>query len=124
MEELSKGNDISKTRIKITDLSRLSGVSKSSIYNYLNMGLLPPPKKLGLSHLVYDWTHLNNLKRIRELRQIQRLPLAKIKEILSGEDLNITPIHREVEAESLIRALEDLGASEREIKECIAHGAR
>jgi AcrR family transcriptional regulator/predicted DNA-binding transcriptional regulator AlpA len=107
MGKLSRHTEKSSRRIRITELAELSGVSKSTIHHYLKMGILHPPKKLGLSLSVYDWTHLSKLKRIRELRENQKLPLPKIKEIISDENLNTALAHREDEAESLIRALED-----------------
>jgi AcrR family transcriptional regulator len=107
MGKLSKQNKKSSRRIKITELAQLSGVSKSTIYHYLKRGLLHPPKKLGLSLAVYDSTHLSELKRIHELRENQKLSLARIKEIVSNENDYAALVHREDEAESLIRALED-----------------
>jgi AcrR family transcriptional regulator len=103
----SRHTEKSSRRIRISELAELSGVSKSTIHHYLKMGILHMPKKLGLSLSVYDWTHLSKLKRIRELRENQKLPLPKIKEILPDENLNSASNHREDEAESLIRALED-----------------
>jgi AcrR family transcriptional regulator/predicted DNA-binding transcriptional regulator AlpA len=107
MEKLSGQTEKSSRRIKITELAQLSGISKSTIHHYLKMGILHPPKKLGLSLSVYDRTHLRKLKQIHEMRKNQKLPLARIKEILSNENLNTALAHREDEAESLIRALED-----------------
>jgi AcrR family transcriptional regulator/predicted DNA-binding transcriptional regulator AlpA len=107
MGKLSRQTEKSSRRIRITELAELSGVSKSTIHHYLKMGILHPPKKMGLSLSAYDWTHLSKLKRIRELRENQKLPLSKIKEILSDENLNTALAHQEDEAESLIRALED-----------------
>jgi AcrR family transcriptional regulator/predicted DNA-binding transcriptional regulator AlpA len=104
MSELSKETDTASRRIKITDLARLSDVSKSTIHHYLNKGLLHPPKKLGLSLSVYDWTHLSKLKRIRELRENEKLPLERIKEVLSKE--SVQRASRENEAEIMISALE------------------
>jgi len=104
MNELSKETEAASRRIKITDLARLSDVSKSTIHHYMNKGLLHPPKKLGLSLSVYDSTHLSKLKRIRELRENEKLPLEKIKEILSKE--RAPKASREDEAEILISALE------------------
>jgi len=104
MSELSKETEAASRRIKITDLARLSDVSKSTIHHYMNKGLLHPPNKLGLSLSVYDSTHLSKLKRIRELRENEKLPLEKIKEILSKE--RIQRASREDEAEILISALE------------------
>lgn len=92
--------------IRISDLANLSGVSKSTIHHYLKRGLLAPPKKLGLSRSIYDWTHLSALKRIRELREKEKLPLEKIKEILEMESRHFMSASEEGHAASLINALE------------------
>lgn len=107
MDNLSKVTDITRRRIKIAELAQLSGVSKSTVHHYMNIGLLHPPKKLGLNLSVYDWTHLSKLKQIRELRENQKLPLSKIKELLKNEDLHSVLTSQEDKAESLILALDE-----------------
>ena len=93
--------------IKITDLARLAGVSKSTVHHYLNLGLLHPPQKLGLNLSVYDGSHLTKLKQIRELREKQNLPLNRIQEILvEGNHQSASGLIEE-EAEALIRELEE-----------------
>jgi len=107
MEMSLRQDTVSSRRINITELARLSGVSASTIHNYLNMWLLHPPKKLGLSLSVYDWTHLSKLKRIIELRENKKLPLSSIKKILSQENTLSGTASQESEAKSLISALEE-----------------
>jgi AcrR family transcriptional regulator/putative component of toxin-antitoxin plasmid stabilization module len=92
--------------LKITELAKLSGVSKSTVHHYLNIGLLHPPKKYGLSLANYDWSHLSKLKRINELRTNRKLPLAAIREILSKEDI-LSSTSSQQTAQSLISALEE-----------------
>ena len=92
--------------IKISDLAKLSGVSKSTIHHYVKIGLLAAPKKIGLSRSFYDWTHLSALKRICDLREKERLPLLKIKEILATESRHIQSADEEDNAASLIHELE------------------
>ena len=92
--------------IKIADLSRLSGVSKSAIHGYLNMGLLHPARKLGLNLSVYDWTHLDRLNRIRDLRENQKLSLSKIKDLLSNQSLSQSSSSSEHDVASLISTLQ------------------
>jgi hypothetical protein len=56
MEMFSRQDHTQNDGIKMADLAQLSGVSKSAIHLYLNMGLLHPARKLGLNLSVYDWT--------------------------------------------------------------------
>lgn len=106
MKTPSKGRTKSTGRIKISDLARLAGISKSSIHLYLKMGLLHPPQKIGLNLSVYDSTHLAKLKRIHDLRKIHKIHLSKINEILSNENQQFTSSSCEDEAEVLISSIE------------------
>lgn len=92
--------------LKVADLAKLSGISKSTIYYYLNTGVLHPPKRTGLGRAVYDWSHLSALKRIGELKADRRLPLSTIKEMLSNGDFKPTTGDQESSL-SLINALEE-----------------
>lgn len=88
--------------IKLTELAQLSGVSKSTIHHYIKMGLLHPPERKGFNQSAYDWTHLNKIIRIRELREKKRLGLSKIKEALQDENAYAVD---EDDAEAMIQAL-------------------
>jgi AcrR family transcriptional regulator len=107
MEMFSRQDHTQNDGIKMADLAQLSGVSKSAIHLYLNMGLLHPARKLGLNLSVYDWTHLDRLKRIRDLRENRRLSLGKIKEILSTESRSQSSISSEHDIASLISTLRE-----------------
>ena len=76
---------ISPNLMKISQLSSASGVSKSSIHYYMNIGLLHKPVKIGLNTHFYDDSHLLCLNKIKELRKNQNLPLNKIKKIIECE---------------------------------------
>ncbi len=62
---------------------RHAGISRATIYHYINRGLLDRPKKKGLINRRFDQTHLSRLKQIRELREEKKLSLSVIKAILS-----------------------------------------
>jgi AcrR family transcriptional regulator len=107
MEKPLRNDRTSNGSIKMADLARLSELSKSVIHFYLKMGLLHPAKKLGLSLSVYDWTHLDKLRRIRDLRENQKLPLSKIKDLLSIESLQSSSSSSESDVLSLISTIEE-----------------
>jgi AcrR family transcriptional regulator len=65
--------------IKIGDLERKTGVSRSSIAHYVRLGLLPPPRKLGPKLFLFDQSHIEALERVRRLRAQEQLPLAQIR---------------------------------------------
>ena len=68
--------------MKIAKLCKESGLTRSTIHHYLNIGLLHRPRQAGLNLRLFDETHLNRLRQIRWLRENERLPLAQIKELL------------------------------------------
>jgi AcrR family transcriptional regulator/predicted DNA-binding transcriptional regulator AlpA len=65
--------------LKIGDLERKSGVSRSSIAHYVRLGLLPPPRKLGPKLFLFGAAHVEALERVRRLRAQEQLSLAEIR---------------------------------------------
>jgi AcrR family transcriptional regulator/predicted DNA-binding transcriptional regulator AlpA len=74
-------------QMKIGRLSKVSGLSRSTIHHYMNVGILHKPSKTGLNLFVYDESHLERLRQIRELKEKQRLSLIEIREVLKDEAL-------------------------------------
>ena len=70
-----------RKQMKISQLCRESGFKRSTIHYYLNIGVLDPPRKVGLNIYIYDENHLAQLQEIRHFREQENLPLAVIKEI-------------------------------------------
>jgi AcrR family transcriptional regulator/predicted DNA-binding transcriptional regulator AlpA len=70
--------------LKIGDLERKTGVSRSSIAHYVRLGLLPPPRKLGPKLFLFDGSHVEALERVRRLRAQEQLPLAEIRTRVSA----------------------------------------
>ena len=68
--------------MKMAQLCKESGLTRSTIQHYVNIGLLHRPRQAGLNLHLFDETHLNRLRQIRRLREQERLPLAQIKELL------------------------------------------
>ena len=80
--------------MKIAQLSKESGLTRSTIHHYVNIGLIHRPRQAGLNLHLFDETHLNRLRQIRRLRETEGLPLARIKELLdrvepSGSDHSV-----------------------------------
>ena len=76
---------------KMSDLVRLSGVSKQTIHFYLREGLLLPPIRTSKNMAYYDESTVDDIRFIKEMQEKRYLPLAVIKEVLKakrkGQDL-------------------------------------
>lgn len=78
---------MSKKYLRISDLAQISGLPRSTIHYYLREKLLPPPVKTGKTMAYYDQGHVEQLKKIQQLRKEQGLPINFIKdEIRDGTD--------------------------------------
>ena len=68
--------------MKIAELARLSGVHRSTIHHYLNVGLLPRPHVAGPKLHWFGAEHLARLRQIHALRE-RGLSLSRIRTRLS-----------------------------------------
>ena len=69
-------------RFAMAELTDRTGVPASTVHHYVRRGLLPPPERVAAKHFLYGPEHVDALRVIRHLRQRQRLPLARIAEML------------------------------------------
>lgn len=79
--------------LTISALAKKAGVSRSSIHHYIKHGLLTKPVKAHATLSYYDETHLEQLRRIKELRARDKLSLPDIKDRLHREDASIRQSH-------------------------------
>ncbi|MEW6262384.1 MAG: TetR family transcriptional regulator [Thermodesulfobacteriota bacterium] len=79
---MDETNQESGPRMKIGRLVRESGVNRSTIHYYLNLGLLPKPIPAGLNVFFYDQSHLARLLQIKRLRREKKLSLPRIRELI------------------------------------------
>ncbi|MEU1039819.1 MerR family transcriptional regulator [Streptomyces sp. NPDC005551] len=70
--------------MKISELSRRSGVSIPAIKYYLRDGLLPPGHATAANQASYGEDHLHRLRLIRTLIGVRRLSVNSVREILSA----------------------------------------
>ncbi len=68
--------------MKVSQLSKLTGVSTSAINYYVRMGLLPPPLKTHRNMAYYDASYVQMINYIKKLQHQKHLPLSRIKEIM------------------------------------------
>lgn len=71
------------TKMKIAELSRVSGTHRSTIHHYLDLGLLAPPETVGPKLHHFGAEHVERLREIRALRA-QGLGLPEIRERLTA----------------------------------------
>lgn len=69
--------------MKLSELSKVSGVSKDTIHFYIREGLLPKPKKRNRNQAVYDESFVERIRLIKELQDKLFLPLSEIKKIVT-----------------------------------------
>jgi AcrR family transcriptional regulator len=64
--------------MKIAELARVSGVHRSTIHHYLNVGLLPRPRVAGPKLHWFGVEHLERLQQIRALRE-RGWPISRVR---------------------------------------------
>ncbi|GAA4975253.1 MerR family transcriptional regulator [Kineococcus glutinatus] len=79
--------------MRISELSRDSGVPVATIKFYLREGLLPPGLATGATRAEYDERHLARLRLVRALVDVGRLPLAGVREVLAAIDDPTPSLH-------------------------------
>jgi DNA-binding transcriptional MerR regulator len=73
--------------MRISELSRTSGVPVPTIKFYLREQLLPPGRATAATQADYDETHLQRLRLIRALTEVGRMSLATVRSVLQVVDL-------------------------------------
>lgn len=122
----------SNERMKIADLSALSGVMPATIRYYTREGLLPPPLKSGKTVAFYTQEHLDRLKLIKALQKKENLPLYFIKERIAkglqdqhGVE-NTTPLNidkKEAIVCAAIRIFREKGYADTSIADIVAEAS-
>jgi len=69
--------------MRISELSRRSGVSVTTIKYYLREGLLHPGEATGATRARYDETHLRRLRLVRALTEVAGLRLDTVRQVLA-----------------------------------------
>lgn len=72
--------------MKISELSRTTGVPLATVKFYLREGLLPPGRRLSATQAEYDDGHVERLRLVRALIDVGRLPLSSVRTVLDALD--------------------------------------
>ncbi|MCL1853177.1 MAG: MerR family transcriptional regulator [Peptococcaceae bacterium] len=71
-------------KLKMKDITQITGVSKSTVLYHLSLGLLPEPLKTSKNTAYYPASYLKIIPAIRYLQERMHLPLAVIKQLIDG----------------------------------------
>lgn len=78
--------------MRISELSRCSGVSAASIKYYAREGLLPAGQRTGYNQTDYTDDHVARLRLIRSLTGVGGLSVAATRAVLAAADEPATPL--------------------------------
>jgi DNA-binding transcriptional MerR regulator len=73
--------------VRVSELSRRSGVSVPTIKFYLREGLLPPGRSVSVTQSEYGEEHLRRLRLIRSLISVVGLSVAQTRQVLTAVDV-------------------------------------
>ncbi|MFF2124483.1 MerR family transcriptional regulator [Streptomyces olivochromogenes] len=80
--------------MRISELSRRSGASVTTIKYYLREGLLPAGRQLSATQAEYDGNHLRRLRLIRALTGVRGLSVSTTREVLGALAEHTGDTHR------------------------------
>ena len=78
--------------MRISDLSRQTGVPVATIKFYLRERLLPPGTPTGRNQALYGEAHLRRLRLIRAFTNIGHLDLSSVREVLTAIENDRLPV--------------------------------
>jgi DNA-binding transcriptional MerR regulator len=79
--------------MRISELSRATGVPVPTIKFYLREAILAPGRRTAANQAEYDESHVHRLRLIRALAEVGELPLATVREVLRAVDDPGVPMH-------------------------------
>lgn len=80
--------------MRISELSRATGVPVATVKFYLREGLLPPGRATGATQAQYDESHVTRLRLARALVQVGGLSVAAARGVLAALDDSDGSLHR------------------------------
>jgi DNA-binding transcriptional MerR regulator len=80
--------------VRISELSRVTGVSVATIKYYLREGLIPPGTATAPTQAQYDESHVNRLRLARALIQVGGLSVAAARGVLAALNTPDVSLHR------------------------------
>lgn len=79
--------------MRISELSRVTGVPVATVKYYLREGLVPPGRATGATQAQYDDSHVQRLRLARALIQVGGLSVAAARDVLASLDAGAGSLH-------------------------------
>lgn len=79
--------------MRISELSRVTGVPVATVKYYLREGLIPPGTATAATQAQYDDGHVSRLRLVRALLQVGGLSVAATREVLAAIDSREGSLH-------------------------------
>ena len=79
--------------MRISELSRTSGVSTATVKYYLREGLVPPGEPTGRNRAEYGPAHVHRLRLIRVLIDVGGLSIAQVRAVVQAVADERVPVH-------------------------------
>lgn len=83
-------------KLRMRDLTALTGLDRQTIHFYIQAGLLPEGDKTGRNTALYDRGHVERIELIRKLQREKFLPLRAIRAVLDGDEAAFEPSQRKL----------------------------
>lgn len=83
-------------RLRMRDLTAMTGLDRQTIHFYIQAGLLPEGDKTGRNTALYDHGHVERIELIRKLQREKFLPLRAIRALLDGDEAAFEPSQRKL----------------------------
>ena len=80
--------------MRISELSRVTGVPVATVKYYLREGLIPPGTATGATQATYDESHVVRLRLARALIQVGGLSVAAARDVLAALTTSDGSLHR------------------------------
>ena len=72
--------------MRISELARAAGLPIATVKYYLREGLLPPGRLRSATQAAYDESHLARLRLLRLLREVGRVPVGRLRELVAATE--------------------------------------
>jgi DNA-binding transcriptional MerR regulator len=90
------GRGDASPKLRMRDLTAMTGLDRQTIHFYIQAGLLPEGDKTGRNTALYDRGHVERIELIRQLQREKFLPLRAIRAVLDGDEAAFEPSQRKL----------------------------
>jgi DNA-binding transcriptional MerR regulator len=84
--------------MRISELARAAGLSVATVKYYLREGLLPAGQLVSATQAEYGEAHLARLRLLRILREVGRVPVGRLRDVVAATEDETRSLHQVLEA--------------------------